>query len=378
MTGLSRGGQEPNAGAGARRRDARGCAHLELPHRPARPGRVGRGDRRPGPQPEDRRRRCAARVPPRADRAPAGRADAPDRHPAPAGGEHRSHSSHRLRRSRLPSRAQRRFERRPTCSRRPSDPRSSPAAAPCSPTPALSSSGSASGSARSSRRRRRPTGCSPGSRTRWGSRGGFASPFAAELLAPGRRRARRRRVGQPLDDEARRDDQPRRQGDPDRHRGQGDRAQPPRRHRRDRRRQDDRDEADRSPRATRARKPPASAPRSWQQQIASRRWRDEPYEDASTDEWIDPRTLSIALNRALPANRAVAVDSGHFLGYPSMFLDVPDARAWVFPNGFQAVGLGLGNAHRRRDRANRTGRPSPRSATAVRSWRSPSSRRPRG
>ena len=40
----------------------------------------------------------------------------------------------------------------------------------------------------------------------------------------------------------------------------------------------------------------------------------------------------------------MAVDSGHFLGYPSMYLDVPDARAWVFPNGFQAVGLGLGNA----------------------------------
>jgi acetolactate synthase I/II/III large subunit len=79
-------------------------------------------------------------------------------------------------------------------------------------------------------------------------------------------------------------------------------------------------------------------------QIAARRWRDEPYEDASTDEWIDPRTLSIRLNDALPAERAVAVDSGHFLGYPSMYLDVPDARAWVFPNGFQAVGLGLGNA----------------------------------
>ncbi len=27
-----------------------------------------------------------------------------------------------------------------------------------------------------------------------------------------------------------------------------------------------------------------------------------------------------------------------------MYLDVPDPRAWVFPNGFQAVGLGLGNA----------------------------------
>ncbi len=80
------------------------------------------------------------------------------------------------------------------------------------------------------------------------------------------------------------------------------------------------------------------------EQITARRWRDEPYEDAGTDRWIDPRTLSIALDRLLPRDRAVAVDSGHFLGYPSMYLDVPDARAWVFPNGFQAVGLGLGNA----------------------------------
>ena len=80
------------------------------------------------------------------------------------------------------------------------------------------------------------------------------------------------------------------------------------------------------------------------EQIASRRWRDEPYEDASTDEFIDPRTLSIALDERLPRDRAVAVDSGHFLGYPSMYLEVPDARAWIFPNGFQAVGLGLGNA----------------------------------
>jgi thiamine pyrophosphate-dependent acetolactate synthase large subunit-like protein len=79
-------------------------------------------------------------------------------------------------------------------------------------------------------------------------------------------------------------------------------------------------------------------------QIATKRWHDEPYDDASTDEWIDPRTLSRALNDKLPADKTVAVDSGHFLGYPSMFLGVPDANAWVFPNGFQAVGLGLGNA----------------------------------
>jgi thiamine pyrophosphate-dependent acetolactate synthase large subunit-like protein len=79
-------------------------------------------------------------------------------------------------------------------------------------------------------------------------------------------------------------------------------------------------------------------------EIARRRWVDEPYDDASTDQWIDPRTLSIELERLLPGNKAVAVDSGHFLGYPAMYLSVPDACAWVFPNGFQAVGLGLGNA----------------------------------
>ena len=79
-------------------------------------------------------------------------------------------------------------------------------------------------------------------------------------------------------------------------------------------------------------------------EIAAHTWRTDPYEDASTGEWIDPRTLTIALNEMLPRDRTVAVDTGHFLGYPAMFLDVPDARAWVFPNGFQAVGLGLGNA----------------------------------
>jgi thiamine pyrophosphate-dependent acetolactate synthase large subunit-like protein len=80
------------------------------------------------------------------------------------------------------------------------------------------------------------------------------------------------------------------------------------------------------------------------EQVAARRWRNEPYQDASTKQWIDPRTLTIAVDRMLPAERAVAVDSGHFLGYPSMYIDVPDANAWIFPNGFQAVGLGLGNA----------------------------------
>ncbi|MEA2161372.1 MAG: hypothetical protein QOD66_3752, partial [Solirubrobacteraceae bacterium] len=78
--------------------------------------------------------------------------------------------------------------------------------------------------------------------------------------------------------------------------------------------------------------------------IATRGWRDEPFEDAGTERYVDPRALSIALNELLPEDRIVAVDSGHFTGYPSMYLDVPDARSWIFANGFQAVGLGLGNA----------------------------------
>lgn len=78
-------------------------------------------------------------------------------------------------------------------------------------------------------------------------------------------------------------------------------------------------------------------------EISTRQWRDEPYEDESTDEYIDPRTLSIVLDGMLPAERTVSTDSGHFLGYPAMYLDVPDERGFVFPNAFQSVGLGLGS-----------------------------------
>jgi len=78
--------------------------------------------------------------------------------------------------------------------------------------------------------------------------------------------------------------------------------------------------------------------------IASRRWRDEPYEERGGERYVDPRTLSIALADLLPGDICVTVDSGHFMGYPSFYLDVPDARSWVFVNAFQAVGLGLASA----------------------------------
>jgi thiamine pyrophosphate-dependent acetolactate synthase large subunit-like protein len=77
-------------------------------------------------------------------------------------------------------------------------------------------------------------------------------------------------------------------------------------------------------------------------EIGAGRWRDEPYEP-STD-WLDPRALSIALDDLLPQERTVVVDSGAFMGYPAMYLRVPDAHGFVFPQAFQCVGLGLGNA----------------------------------
>lgn len=70
-------------------------------------------------------------------------------------------------------------------------------------------------------------------------------------------------------------------------------------------------------------------------------WRDTPYEEAGTDTRIDPRTLSLALDGMVGAERVVAVDSGNFMGYPSMYLRVPDENGFAFTQAFQSIGLGL-------------------------------------
>ncbi|MBO0706697.1 MAG: thiamine pyrophosphate-binding protein, partial [Candidatus Dormibacteraeota bacterium] len=81
-----------------------------------------------------------------------------------------------------------------------------------------------------------------------------------------------------------------------------------------------------------------------EQRIRTGSWRDEAYEDAGTADHIDPRTLSIAVDRLLPRERTVAVDSGHLVGWPPMYLRVPDAQGFVFTQALQAVGLGLASA----------------------------------
>lgn len=80
------------------------------------------------------------------------------------------------------------------------------------------------------------------------------------------------------------------------------------------------------------------------------RWRDVPYDDASTvtndgaPDRIDPRTLTIALDDLLPAERVVGVDSGNFMGFPSAYLSVPDEQGFCFTQAFQSIGLGLATA----------------------------------
>ena len=74
------------------------------------------------------------------------------------------------------------------------------------------------------------------------------------------------------------------------------------------------------------------------------RWRDVAYDDNGDAEHIDPRTLTIALDDMLPAERTVVVDSGNFMGYPSMFLSVPDQDGFCFTQAYQSIGLGLASA----------------------------------
>jgi acetolactate synthase I/II/III large subunit len=73
-------------------------------------------------------------------------------------------------------------------------------------------------------------------------------------------------------------------------------------------------------------------------------WGSSPYEDRGRDDRIDPRTLSIALDGILPKDRVLSVDSGNFMGYPSMFLSVPDEEGFCFTQAFQSIGLGLATA----------------------------------
>ena len=93
----------------------------------------------------------------------------------------------------------------------------------------------------------------------------------------------------------------------------------------------------------------AGSHRAWRQETTRKRVQDgdnhnAPYQDTSTAQFIDPRTLSKAVDAILPKQRAVASDSGHFCGWVPRFLRVPSARASCLSHSFQSVGLGLASA----------------------------------
>jgi thiamine pyrophosphate-dependent acetolactate synthase large subunit-like protein len=69
-----------------------------------------------------------------------------------------------------------------------------------------------------------------------------------------------------------------------------------------------------------------------------------PHTDESSALFIDPRTLSKAVDTLLPERRVVASDSGHFCGWVPRYLRVPNARASCLSHSFQSVGLGLPSA----------------------------------
>jgi thiamine pyrophosphate-dependent acetolactate synthase large subunit-like protein len=68
------------------------------------------------------------------------------------------------------------------------------------------------------------------------------------------------------------------------------------------------------------------------------------YAPVESDGRVDPRTLTVALDRALPEERTVVMDGGHFHWFPTPFLRVPDPEGFVFTQAFQAIGLGLATA----------------------------------
>lgn len=69
-----------------------------------------------------------------------------------------------------------------------------------------------------------------------------------------------------------------------------------------------------------------------------------PYQDMGSADFVDPRTISKAIDELLPKQRVVVSDGGHFAGWAIRYLSVPDQRGWCIPIAFQSIGLGLAAA----------------------------------
>jgi thiamine pyrophosphate-dependent acetolactate synthase large subunit-like protein len=66
--------------------------------------------------------------------------------------------------------------------------------------------------------------------------------------------------------------------------------------------------------------------------------------EASTAETVDPRSLLMALDRLLPADRTIVADGGHSSGFPATHMRVPGPRHYMYSVDFGSIGMGVGTA----------------------------------
>ena len=67
------------------------------------------------------------------------------------------------------------------------------------------------------------------------------------------------------------------------------------------------------------------------------------FQPANTPRTVDPRSLGVALEKLLPANRNLVYDAGNFLGIVP-YLSVPGPGHFKLTSDFASIGLGFGTA----------------------------------
>ncbi|HWS51560.1 MAG TPA: thiamine pyrophosphate-binding protein [Microbacterium sp.] len=92
----------------------------------------------------------------------------------------------------------------------------------------------------------------------------------------------------------------------------------------------------------------SSEKNGWRAELDPQEWRIEALTpDADEGEFgpdgrLDPRRVARVLNEILPAERTIAQDGGHFLGWMPMYASVPDPQGLIMSGtAFQVIGLGF-------------------------------------
>ena len=63
-----------------------------------------------------------------------------------------------------------------------------------------------------------------------------------------------------------------------------------------------------------------------------------------TETTVDPRPLTVELDRLIPMDRTIVQDGGHFSGWAPTLMRVPDQRGFDWGQSYMSVGLGIGAA----------------------------------